>query len=198
MIKIGVTGGIGSGKSVVSALLSTYDIPVYIADLESKALLIRSQTIREQLTALLGDDIYDTNGLNRKRMASLIFSNSRLLEKVNNIIHPEVARHFKAWSERQTYRYVVLESAILFESGFNQLVDTSLLVYAPQETRIRRAIARDKVTEAEVRQRIQNQQPDEQKKAVADYIIYNDGNQPLIPQIEEFLVYLSKKTTSHS
>jgi len=193
MIKIGVTGGIGSGKSVVSSLLQIYGVPIYIADQESKKLLVSSMSIRKQLTALLGDAVYDSTGLNRKLMASLIFNDPELLKKVNAIIHPEVARHFNEWIAMQQAKWAVLESAILFESGFNSQVDMSLLVYAPQEIRIERTIERDKMLRADVIQRIKNQQPDEEKKNCVDYIIYNDGKEALIPQVEAFFDYLSDK-----
>ncbi|MDR0349875.1 MAG: dephospho-CoA kinase [Tannerella sp.] len=193
MIRIGVTGGIGSGKSVVSSLLQIYGIPVYSADLESKKLATASMNIRKQLTALLGDSVYDSSGLDRKRMASLIFNDPELLKKVNAIIHPEVAHHFNEWVNMQHTRWVILESAILFESGFNHQVNLSLLVYTPQEIRIERAIERDKTVRTDVMQRIKNQQPDEEKKKYVDYIIYNDGKKALIPQIEDFYYYLSNR-----
>lgn len=191
MIRIGLTGGIGSGKSVVASLLQTYGIPVYIADLESKKLLQTSTVIREQLIILLGDTIYDGNILNRKRMASLIFNDAQLLKKVNNIIHPEVASHFNIWVKQQKNEFTVLESAILFESGFNHYVDVSLTVYTPIELRIKRTVMRDKMTEAEVLQRIKNQLPDDKKKEYADYVINNDEIQALIPQIEKILTSLA-------
>jgi dephospho-CoA kinase len=187
MITIGLTGGIGSGKSVVAALLELYGMSVYTADGESKRLLTVSPLIRERLTALLGSSIYDADGLNRRLMASLIFNDAKLLEQVNAVIHPEVARHFRAWAERQTTNFAVLESAILFESGFNHLTDSCLLVYAPRELRIKRVMARDRVTEAEVLQRMKHQIPDEEKKIRADYVIYNDDIHALIPQIENQL-----------
>lgn len=190
MIRIGLTGGIGSGKSVVASLLQIYSIPVYIADMESKKLLQTSTVIREQLIILLGDTIYDGNILNRKRMASLIFNDAQLLKKVNNIIHPEVASHFNIWVKQQNTEFTVLESAILFESGFNHYVDVSLAVYTPIELRIKRTVMRDNMTDTEVLQRINNQMPDEQKKEMADYLIYNDDKQALIPQIENFICTL--------
>lgn len=191
MIRIGITGGIGSGKSVVSTLLQINGIAVYIADLESKKLLDSSSVIRKQLTDLFGHSIYDATGLNRKMLASLIFNDAMLLKKVNAIIHPEVAKHFNTWSDMQRTAYVALESAILFESGFNYQVDISLLVYAPEDLRIERAIMRDKATRDEVIRRIQNQQSDEVKKELVDYIIYNDEKLALVPQIEAFLRYLN-------
>ena len=210
MITIGLTGGIGSGKSVVASLLEVYGIPVYVADEESKRLLdapnpnrvsnpvrvedqpvpnpIRVETslLHERLTALLGDAIYGPDGLNRRLMASLIFNDARLLEQVNAIIHPEVALHFQSWAERQSTKYVVLESAILFESNFNHWVDSCVMVYAPRELRIHRVMERDRVTEAEVWLRMQHQIPDEEKMEHADYVIYNDEQQALIPQVEKW------------
>lgn len=191
MIRIGITGGIGSGKSVVTTLLQISGIPIYITDLESKKLLESSSIIRKKLTDLLGTSIYTSTGLNRKRMASLIFNDSKLLKRVNGIIHPEVAYDFNTWLGFQQTTYAALESAILFESGFNHMVDISLLVYTPEDLRIERTIKRDKVTRAEVMRRIQNQQSDEEKKELVDYVIYNDEKSALIPQVEDFLVYLN-------
>jgi len=189
MITIGLTGGIGSGKSVVASLLELYGMSVYIADKESKRLLTFSPLIRKRLTALLGSSIYDAGGLNRSLMASLIFKDNKLLEQVNAVIHPEVARHFKAWASRQTTNFVVLESAILFESGFNHLTDISLLVYAPRELRIKRVMARDGITEPEVLQRMQHQIPDKEKRILSDYVIHNDDIHAVIPQIERWFYF---------
>lgn len=192
MTTIGVTGGIGSGKSVVVSLLATYGYPVYLADEESKRLVDTSSVIRERLSTLLDADIYGTNGLNRRRMASLIFSNPPLLEKVNAIIHPEVARHFRAWVQRQSAAVAAaLESAILFESGFDREVDWRVAVYAPRTLRLQRAMARDGVTESEILRRMANQWPDEMKTERADFVIYNDDTQPLIPQVERIISVLS-------
>ena len=187
MTAIGLTGGIGSGKSTVASLLEIYGIPVYTADEESKRLLAVSPLIRERLTALLGDSVYDTDGLNRRRMASLIFNDAKLLEQVNAVVHPEVCLHFRSWIEQQTTQYAVLESAILFESNFDRYVEICLMVYAPRELRIKRIMARDRITEAEVLQRMQHQLPDKEKRKRADYVIYNDEKHPLIPQIEKFI-----------
>ena len=189
MITIGLTGGIGSGKSVVASLLELYGMSVYIADEESKRLLTSSPLIHKRLTTLLGSSIYDADGLNRSLMASLIFNDAKLLEQVNAVIHPEVARHFKAWAIRQTTNFVVLESAILFESGFNHLTDICLLVYAPRELRIKRVMARDGITEPEVLQRMQHQIPDKEKRILSDYVIHNDDIHAVIPQIERWFYF---------
>ena len=178
MIKIGITGGIGSGKSVVASLLALSGIPVYIADEESKWLTNNSPVIREKLTALFGPEIYTNEGLNKKLLASHIFNNPEQLQQVNQIIHPEVNRHFSAWVERQTSPLCAIESAILFESGFYKVVDISLMVYAPRE---------------EIERRINSQMSDEEKKDRSDYVIYNDNRQALIPQVGKLLCWLQSQ-----
>lgn len=193
MIKIGITGGIGSGKSVVASLLDLSGIPVYIADTESKRLTETSPVIREQLTALLGNDLYTEKGLNKKRLASSIFNSPDTLRQVNAIIHPEVNRDFSAWADQQRSPFCAIESAILFESGFDRFVDLSLMVYAPLELRIRRALCRDAVSRSEVIARIESQLPDEIKKERSDYTVYNDDRQALIPQIGAFITYLRQR-----
>lgn len=187
MIKIGITGGIGSGKSVVAELLRLQGVPVYIADTESKRLVGEHPVIRERLVALLGPETYTGEGLNRPYMASRIFADPALLAAVNGIIHPAVNRHFLEWAERQTAPFVALESAILFESGFDSVVDVTLAVYAPEEIRIRRAMAREGVSRERVLERLRNQLDDDEKKARADYVVYNDDRQALLPQVTEFL-----------
>lgn len=196
MIKIGITGGIGSGKSIVASLLNLHGIPVYLADTESKILTVTSPVIREKLIALLGKELYTEEGLlNKKLLASYIFSNPEYLKEVNAIIHPEVKRHFTEWAERQLSEFCAIESAILFESGFNQTVDKSLMVYAPLELRIGRAMQRDNVSREEIINRINNQLPDETKKEWSDYVIHNDDIQALLPQVGKFLASLRNNTS---
>lgn len=187
MTKVGITGGIGSGKSVVAELLKVHGVPVYIADVESKWLTATSPVIRRGLVGLLGKEVYTPEGLNRAFLASRIFSDASLLQQVNAIIHPEVSRHYLAWMEKQDSPVTALESAILFESGFDSLVDVRLMVYAPREVRIQRAMKREKASREEIVRRIENQMDDESKKERADYVIYNDGKQALIPQLQLFL-----------
>lgn len=188
MIKIGLTGGIGSGKSVVASLLKVAGIPVYIADEESKRLTNISPIIKEQLISLFGEELYTQEGLNKKLLASYIFTNTDYLKQVNAIIHPVVDRDFREWVTRQTTDIVVIETAILFESGFHQLVDKSLMVYAPLEIRIKRTMERDRISKEEVLHRINNQLSDEIKKERADYVIYNDNKHALIPQLQKIIV----------
>ena len=187
MIRIGITGGIGSGKSVVASLLSVYNIPVYIADNESKKLTDTSEVIKGKLVSLFGNDIYNNNGLDRKLLAKHIFGNKEMLAKVNSIIHPEVNKHFNCWAESQKTKACAIESAILFESGFDKTVDVKLMVYAPKDIRIQRAIMRDGASREEIERRINSQMADEEKSKLADFTIINDGFSALIPQMENFL-----------
>lgn len=193
MIKIGITGGIGSGKSVVSALLTQAGVPVYMADDESKRLSDTSPVIRKKLTALCGGELYIDNKLDRKKLASLIFTNEVLLKKVNDIIHPIVRKDFLEWTTRQPSKRCAIESAILYESGFDRTVDVVLMVYAPVGLRMTRAMLRDNATEADVMKRMNRQMPDEIKRNQADFVIINDDVQALIPQVDRFLRLLSKK-----
>lgn len=199
MIKIGITGGIGSGKSVVASLLELKGVPVYIADIESKKLTETSPVIRKQLTELFGSDIYTPAGLNKKRLASHIFNNPECLKQVNDIIHPEVNRDFQKWASQldKETPLCAIESAILFESGFDRIVNVRLLVYAPLELRIERALIRDSVSRKEIERRISNQISDEIKKERSDYVIYNDGKQALLPQISRFVsIFLGQSTAN--
>lgn len=190
MIKIGITGGIGSGKSVVSALFELYGIPVYISDTESKYLVEHSDFIRESLIALLGSELYINGTLDKKKLASIIFSNKEILQKVNAIIHPEVATNFIDWSLKQTSDICAIESAILFESGFDSLVDISILVYSPLELRVSRASKRDNSDKEDIKKRISHQMNDEDKRDICQYIIYNDEEHSLISQVENILIKL--------
>jgi dephospho-CoA kinase len=190
MIKIGLTGGIGSGKTVVASLLEMMGVPVYIADEESKRLTDTSPAIREKLIDLLGEEIYSPRGVNRRLLASRIFNQPEYLREVNRIIHPEVNRHFLDWVSRRDTDACAIETAILFESGFDSAVDIRLMVYAPVELRIERACRRGMQTREEIRQRISNQLSDESKKAMSDYTIWNDGSHALIPQVFVFTLQL--------
>lgn len=194
MIKIGITGGIGSGKSVVATLLRLYGIPVYIADEESKRLTNSSPVIRRALVDLVGEAVYDADGkLDKLRLANFIFGQPEHLARVNAIIHPEVNRDFLDWSERQEKAFCAIESAILFESGFDRIVDVKLMVLAPLEIRLERAIARDHASREALERRIKSQMADEEKASRSDYVIHNDGRQALIPQVENFIGWLKNR-----
>lgn len=193
-IKIGITGGIGSGKSVVSRLLEIMEVPVYIADTESKRLTNTDPCIRKELSALLGEEVYKDGALNKPLLAAYLFGDAEHAAQVNGIIHPRVKKDFRQWTEeRDGLPWVAMESAILIESGFVAEVDVVVMVYAPLETRIERAMRRDSATRELVMKRIRSQMSDEEKRRQADFVIVNDDDTPLIPQVMEIISWLSKK-----
>lgn len=174
MKTIGITGGIGSGKSYVSALLQReFGIPVYDCDKEAKRLTVESEEIRQKLIELVGPEVFDGETLNKQRLADYLFSDPENASRVNAIIHPAVLKDFRLWAEKQKpKKMVALESAILFESGFNAFVDKVLFVDAPEEVRLQRAMRRDSAKEEQIKARMKMQQP-EIHRAQADYIIRN-------------------------
>ena len=188
MTVVGLTGGIGSGKSTVSRLLEVMKIPVYIADSESKRLTETSQVIREKLTEKFGKDLYINGKLNKTLLASLIFGNEKNRNFVNSIIHPVVRNDFEQWKKQNSqYPVAVIETAILFETGYFKFVDISVTVAAPEDLRIRRVENREGWTRAGILSRMQSQFTEEEKVRRSDYVIYNDDKQALIPQVEKFL-----------
>ena len=192
-IKIGITGGIGSGKSIVSRLLETMGIPVYISDIESKRITNTDPAIRQSLCDLLGNEVYKNGQLNKPLLASYIFGSSEHIQKVNAIIHPQVKDDFRNWSASfKSADIIGIESAILLEAGFKEEVDIVVLVYAPLETRIQRAMKRDQASQSSIEDRIRSQKDDEEKCKFADFIIINDGEKPLIPQVLELISSVSK------
>ncbi len=170
---VGLTGGIGSGKTTVAKLFSELGVPVYIADDEAKKLTNSSKVIRRKLIHLLGGQAYIDGSLNKKYIADKIFTDKALLNSVNAIIHPKVAAHFKKWALRQKTNYVIKEAAILFENGGYKDCDVVILVTAPKTLRIQRIIKRDNATQSEIEQRMGNQWSDSKKKKLADIIIEN-------------------------
>ncbi len=195
MVKIGITGGIGSGKSYVSRLLTEhYGIPVYNTDSEAKRLMLSDEGIRRRLTALLGKEVYKSDGtLNKPLLANYLFADSCHAGQINAIVHPQVKADFLKWADLQTgCEIVALESAILFESGFDNIVDKVVMVYAPVELRIRRVMLRDGTTEEIIRQRIVAQMDDKAKQDRSDFIIFNDGSRPLNLQLDDLQETLEK------
>lgn len=170
---IGLTGGIGSGKTTVATMFEALNVPVYIADIEAKKLTNSSKIIRRKLIQLLGKKAYLNNELNRPFVAEKIFNDSNLLAAVNAIIHPKVASHFKRWMKKQQAPYCIKEAAILFENGSYKDCDITILITAPKDIRIERVLARDETTQDAVLARMNNQWSDEQKIALADIVIEN-------------------------
>ena len=194
MITIGVTGGIGSGKSYVSNLLAGRGVPVFDCDSQAKRLTIEDEDIRKDLIALLGPDIYTAEGLNKPVLASFLFASKDNAIAVNAIIHPRVRKAFREWVCKQKadgVEVAAMESAILYESGFHTEVDKVLMVYAPVEIRFKRVIQRDCTTMEQVKRRMDSQYPDEEKCRRADYIIENDGVKPLQEQLDRLFSQLN-------
>lgn len=193
---IGITGGIGSGKSYVSLLLcQKFNIPVYDCDKEAKRLTATSAEIRRKLVQLVGPEVFDRQELVRKCLANYLFSDPEHASKVNAIIHPAVLKDFQRWSvDNGQHSIVALESAILFESGFNKCVDYVLFVDAPEEVRLKRAMQRDAATEEQVRARMQMQNP-EQHRELADFVIDNDkaDDKKLLIRLTEIVQILAYK-----
>lgn len=192
-IKLGITGGIGSGKSVVSHALEVMGIPVYISDIEAKRLTQTDAHIRRELIALLGEEVYAGGRLNKPYLANYLFSDPGHAAKVNHIIHPRVKEDFRDWAAQHTHcEIIAMESAILIEAGFAGEVDHIVMVYAPMEIRISRAMERDHSPRETIVKRILSQMSDEEKKKLAQFIILNDNTHPIIPQIEDLVNALHK------
>ncbi|WP_455672132.1 dephospho-CoA kinase [Phocaeicola sp.] len=191
MIKIAVTGGIGSGKSYISHLLEEMNIPVYNADVEAKRLTSTDPGIRRELVALLGEEVYQDGMLNKPFLASYLFSDPEHVKQINAIIHPRVKEDFARWVlSLNDCEVAGMESAILYEAGFEHTVDAVVMVYAPLELRVERAMKRDNATEQQVRARMAAQLDDEEKRRRADFTVLNDGSQPLIPQLNNVIEQL--------
>ncbi len=186
MIRVGITGGIGSGKSMVCQVLEKLGIPVYYADPAARELMERDPVIRHDLMAWLGEDIYSGVSLDRSKLAGLIFSNPEMLETVNRIVHPRVAVDFENWCASFGNKpYVVQESAILFESGAYRFVDRVILVTAPEQVRIDRVMDRAGMTSDRIKAVMKNQLTDEEKAKRSQYILSNDNKSLILPGILE-------------
>ncbi len=173
MIIVGLTGGIGSGKTTVAKEFKTLGIPVYIADDEAKKLMCKSKIIKRKLIQLFGENAYINDALNKSFIADKIFNDTTLLEKMNAIIHPRVAKHFNKWALKQTTPYVIKEVAILFENGGNKFCDYVITVTALKELRIKRLLKRDETTKEKIESIIKNQWSDEDKIKRSHFVINN-------------------------
>lgn len=196
MYKIGVTGGIGSGKSTVCELLRDRGVAVYDSDSRAKQLMAESEALREQLIVAFGAECYNAEGLNRAFLASKVFGNEEALQQLNSIVHPAVRADFQAWAEQQQSPYVVLESAILFEAGFETEVDATLAVMAPMPMRLERTMARDGVDKESVMRRMEHQLSDDELHRRASRTIVNINREYLegdIEQLHKIFVYESQR-----
>lgn len=187
MFRVGLTGGIGSGKTLICSILEKLRIPVYYADVEAKRLMNSDPDLKEGILELLGEEAFRGGSLDRKYLAGRLFGDAALLADMNALVHPAVRKDFQNWSSRQKeVPYVVEEAAILFESGAYKELDHTVLVYAPEEIRISRVMERDRCDRVSVLKRMDHQMSEEVKKELADHILVNDGKQMLLPQVIEW------------
>lgn len=193
MLKIGLTGGIGSGKTLVGSVFKELGVPVYEADKEARRLMESDPTVIAGVKRLFGEAAYTGGKLNRSYLADKVFGDDDLLTQLNNLVHPAVRKDFDSWTRRHaTHAYVMEEAAILFESGGAAAMDFTVFVKAETSLRINRVMARDQVTEAEVRKRMNRQMNDQQKELLSDFVIYNDNDSMILPQIVDLHNKFSK------
>lgn len=193
MIKVGITGGMGSGKSTIAKVFEVLGIPVYYADNAAKKLMNENVSLKEKLIAVFGKEIYLKGVLNRTYLSGLVFNNPEKLIQLNNIVHPATIVDAENWMQQQHSSYAIKEAAILFESGANKYLDKVIGVFAPIELRINRVIQRDNSTKDAVIARMNKQMEEEKKMKLCDYVITNDEKELVIPQvlkIHELLINL--------
>ena len=182
--KIGLTGGIGSGKSVVAKVFKALHVPIFNSDLRARTILETDPDVRNSIIELIGSESYKGNVPNRALIASRVFENQELREKLNAIVHPAVGRAFEHWVEQQINApYIIKEAAITFETGIYKDLDATILVIAPKELRVQRIEKRDGMSEDEIHNRMNSQWSDERKAELADFTISNRPDDALIPQI---------------
>lgn len=186
MMKIAVTGNMGSGKSLICRIFHSKHIPVFSADDEAKRLYNEPEVL-QKIHQMFGEAVFENHELSKKKLAHVIFSDESKLRTFEKMIHPLVAEKFLSWTEQQNTQYVIMENAVLFEGGFDKDVDVIIVVTCPEEERIRRIIKRDGSSESEIKMRMKLQWPEHMKSEKADFIIVNDGTAELIPQIEQIL-----------
>jgi dephospho-CoA kinase len=195
-LKLGVTGGIGSGKTTVCKVFGVLGIPVFSADEEAKKILDTDRDIQIEINRLAGMDLFSSGKLDRAVLAKIIFNNRQLLEKVNSIIHPAVFRSYEDWFNKQDSPYSIMEAAILFESGANRFMDRIVTVVTPLEERIERLVKGNRLSRDQIIERIKNQIDDESRVKQSDFVVYNSENNMIIPAIigiHEEMLKLSKK-----
>lgn len=185
MIKVGITGGIGSGKSTVCRVLSMLSVPVYYSDPEARRLMETDPGLTARIRELFGDEAYTSGKLNSGHISDIVFNNQTRLAELNAAVHPAVARDFERWAAERSAPYVIEESAILFESGAADRMDYTVAVTAPEALRIERVVRRDGVPAETVRRRIASQMPESERIARADFVLVSDEEHMLIPQVME-------------
>lgn len=191
MKKVGITGNIGSGKSYVCKMFEKLGIPVFYSDDETKKLYL-IPSVKELIVNRFGKEVYFEDGtLNRKLLSYHLFKNEEAMKFIESVLYPALNQHFDEWCEQQTSPYVLYESAILFEKNYGKYFDKIIFVSAPEDTRLQRVMKRDDCTEENVRSRMRLQMSEENKLSKADFVIYNDGDKTLEPQVETINKQLS-------
>lgn len=183
LLKIGLTGGIGSGKSLVAHIFEVLDIPVYYADVAAKEIMNKDHVLKAEIIEHFGSESYVGGTLNRKYIASKVFENKEQLVVLNSFVHPATIRDAETWMQRQKAPYTIKEAALIFESGSQEHLDYVIGVYAPKSLRILRTMQRDNVTRNEVLRRMNNQINEEIKMRLCDFVIYNDEQKAILPQV---------------
>ena len=185
MLRIGLTGGIGSGKSTVARIFEALGIPVYNADDASKRLMLEDPVLRKKIQDSFGDQSYSGNQLDRKFLAEQVFSNPQKLSLLNSFVHPATIKDAREWMNSQKSAYLIKEAALIFESGSQKYLDYIIGVKAPLALRIQRTMVRDGVLGVKVKERMETQMDEEEKLRLCDYVIVNDEQHLLIPQVLE-------------
>ena len=183
MLKIGLTGGIGSGKSTVARIFEVLSIPVYYADEAAKRLMNEDEELKAQIVILLGDEAYSGGKLDRNYIASVVFHDPVKMEKLNSLVHPATINDANRWFSQQTAPYAIKEAALIFESGAQDLLDFVIGVYTPAAIRIERVIQRDHISREEILSRMKNQLEEDTKMGLCNFVITNDEKQLVIPQV---------------
>jgi dephospho-CoA kinase len=183
MLKIGITGGIGSGKTTVAKVFETLGIPVYYADDEAKRIMNEDEGLKKKIVASFGKESYESGKLNRAYLASVVFNDSYKLDLLNSIVHPATIKDAEQWMQNKNTPYTLKEAALLFESGAAENLDYVIGVTAPQPLRIKRVMERDAITREEVLKRINRQIEEDIKMKLCDFVIVNDEQQLVIPQV---------------
>lgn len=183
MLKVGITGGIGSGKSVVCQVFETLGIPVFYADTAAKYLMEHDRELQQQIKSAFGEKVFSNGKLNTSVLSSIIFSDADKRQVLNSLVHPATIRYSSEWMKRQTTPYVIKEAAILFESGSYKEMDIIIGVSAPHNTRLERVMQRDNAPASKIEARMLAQMDEGEKMKRCHYVITNDGNQAIIPQV---------------
>lgn len=183
MLKVGITGGIGSGKTTVCQVFETLGIPVLYADRVARYLMENDAILIDGIKHLFGKDIYNGGKIDRQRVGNIVFNKPGILEQLNSLIHPATIRYGRQWMEKQSSPYVIKEAAIFFESGSYKDMNVMIGVSAPQTLRIFRTMGRDSITQEKVLERMANQMDDDEKMKRCDYVIVNDDITPILPQV---------------